>query len=134
MGSDGRSRETAWATSMRSLPLAGTNRLTSVRVSSVTLLPFRSRRHVASGEYFAPIGQMGVHVSLRQQALRPLYGIEFLADGWLHIGIPAADTQPCNFSRLYESGSLGSGNGFPRGSISAGPCSPETPMRSSASW
>ena len=35
---------------------------------------------VKSGEYFAPIGQMGEQVSLRQHCARPLYGIEFLAD------------------------------------------------------
>ena len=36
---------------------------------------------VKSGEYLAPIGQTGVQVSLRQQAGRPRYGVEFLAEG-----------------------------------------------------
>ncbi len=38
---------------------------------SVTRPDDRRARHVASGEYFAPTGQIGVQVSFRQQGLRP---------------------------------------------------------------
>jgi hypothetical protein len=36
---------------------------------------------VKSGEYFAPTGQIGEHVSDRQHGARPAYGTEFFADG-----------------------------------------------------
>src|SRR5471030_3116979 len=95
---------------------------------------FRSGCHVRSGEYFAPIGQIGVHVSLRQQGGRPLNATDVFADGWLHVAIPAFDAHSLSSPRLYVSGSAGSGKGLTRGSISGGPCSPETPISSSASW
>src|SRR3972149_442378 len=44
--------------------------------------------HVKAGEYLAPLGQMGEHVSLRQHAGRPPYAIEFLADGWPQKAMP----------------------------------------------
>ena len=53
-----------------------------------------------SGVYLAPIGQTGKQVSFRQQAGRPPQGTEFLADGWLHMGIPAFDTQSRSSCRL----------------------------------
>src|SRR3954471_24426333 len=93
----------------------------------------RSLSQVKSGEYFAPIGQIGVHVSLRQHSARPPYGREFFATGWLHIVIPALPAHSLSSARLYVSGIGGIGNGAPRGSIAVGPCWPATPISSSAS-
>src|SRR5688572_17963216 len=88
----GASRCTATARTTR--PVGSTSRLrTNVRVRNSTRFVLRSLFHVKSGEYFAPIGQIGEQVSFRQQAGRPSYVIEFLDDGWLHIVIPALLTQ-----------------------------------------
>ena len=46
-----------------------------------TLFVSRSAFHVKSGEYFAPTGHTGEHVSLRQHCARPPYATEFFADG-----------------------------------------------------
>ena len=54
------------------------------------LFALRSESQVKSGEYLAPMGQMGKQVSLRQHRGRPCHGTAFLADGWLHMGIPAS--------------------------------------------
>ncbi len=84
----------------RSPPVASTSRLTSVAGHSVTCFDARSAFQVESGEYFAPIGQIGVQVSLRRHALRPSHATEFLADGWLHVGMPADVAHAFSFSRL----------------------------------
>src|ERR1043166_6280992 len=87
----------------------------------------RSSLHVKSGEYFAPIGQIGEQVSLRQHCASPRYATEFLADGCLPIVIPAFAAHALSNARLYVSGNAGIGNGLARGSSSGGPCSPATP-------
>ena len=69
-----RSRRTASARTMRFDPSSTTSRLTSVRGTSSTRFDARSAFQVKSGEYFAPIGQTGEQVSLRQHTARPPYG------------------------------------------------------------
>src|SRR5690606_36026034 len=123
---------TAWLTRVE--PRSSTSRRTNVRVTNSTSPASVSACHVKSGEYFAPIGHTGAHVSLRQHAGRPRYGCDALAEGWLHRGTSAFSPQWRSCSRLYVSGSGGSGYGFERGSSSSGPCTPATPMRYSASW
>ena len=48
---------------------------------SSTRFDARNVFHVKSGEYFAPTGHTGEHVSLRQHTARPPYATEFFADG-----------------------------------------------------
>ena len=88
----------AWLT--RDDPSASTRRLTSVRVRSWTFFAARRALHVKSGEYFAPIGQIGAHVSLRQHGGRPPYDTEFFAEGWPHMVMPAFSTQSLSKPRL----------------------------------
>src|SRR3990172_10340919 len=124
----GSSRLTATAWLTRSDPCSSTRRRTSVRVTSCTLSPATSAFHVKSGEYLAPLGQIGEHVSLRQHAGRLPYAIEFLADGWPQKAMPVYSPHGFSCSRLYDSGSGGCGYGRERGSSAAGPCSPATPI------
>src|SRR4051812_49175256 len=74
-------RRTASARTTRVDPGSTTSRLTSVRVTRSTRFDARSALHVKSGEYFAPTGHTGLHVSLRQHTARPRYATEFFADG-----------------------------------------------------
>src|ERR1041385_3525707 len=85
----GSSRSIATAGEMRFVAGSSTSLRTIVRVTSRTRLAARSGCQVRSGEYFAPIGQIGVQVSLRQHCGRPLNGTDVFADGWLQVAIPA---------------------------------------------
>src|SRR4029079_18833918 len=111
-GVSGRSRSTATAWLTRFADGSSTRRRTTVRVTRRTRFVLRSAFQVKSGEYFAPIGQIGPDVSLRQHCARPRYGTEFLADGWLHMAMPAFAAHSLSRRRLYVSGSAGIGNGL----------------------
>ncbi len=93
----------------------------------------RSLRKVKSGEYLAPVGQM-LQVSQRWQGARPSYGSVVLATGLVQKGIPLFSPHSLSWTRFQERGMGRMGYGFDRRSSSPGPCSPPTPIRSSASW
>ena len=83
--------------------------------------------------YLAPVGHTA-QVSQRWHTLRPCHGSVLRAHGWVQKGMPAASVHSRMRRRFQESGRGGIGYGLDRGSYSGGPCSPATPMRSSASW
>src|ERR1051326_8031753 len=99
-GESGWSRSMATACVMRRVRASSASVRTNVRVTRRMRFALRSGVHVKSGEYFAPIGHTGAQVSLRQHWARPRYGTEFLADGWLHMAMPAFDAQSLSSVRL----------------------------------
>src|SRR3954466_7399269 len=88
-GTDGLSRSMAMAYDTRLVAGSRTSFRTTVRVTSRIRFAARNGCQVRSGEYFAPIGQTGVQVSLRQHCGLPLKGIEVFAEGWLQVAMPA---------------------------------------------
>ena len=100
VGYDALLRDPGFAATMRPDASSTTSRRTTVFVCSVTFRCVRSGVQVWSGEYFAPTGQIGKQVSFRQQAPRPWYGCDVLADGWLHVAMSAASVHCLSTPRL----------------------------------